>query len=165
MADNPDNAGSRNVRDLLEALAPLGEVHGVQDYFLVNSQGRVLVRKPGTPWNDEIANACARDMAQAAEVVRLLPVGKGPERFFDFHFEAAQVMVWDFGMAYLVVVCGQDSNNPIARMTVNVVKEELRNDRRFKHFFAPPSGSSPSLLTEGDLGSELYDQAAILKQT
>jgi hypothetical protein len=164
MAPNANNAVSRNIRDLVGRLAPLANVDGVQDYLLADSYGRILARKPGSSWDAEIASAYAKDMAQAAEVVRLLPMSDNGERLFDFHFDGAQLIVWDFGKACLVALCGRDSNRSIARMTVNVIKEELRKDKRFRDFFGPPPGSSRSLLTEEDLGSELSQQVAVLKQ-
>jgi hypothetical protein len=164
MDNNMNTAVSRNIQDLLEMLACLEQIEGVQDYLLVNYEGEILARKPGAPWDEDVAAAYAKDMAQAAEVYRLLSAHGQQGQPFDFRFEGAQFMVWDFGRAHLVALCGIETNQSIARMTVNVIKEDLRKDKRFKDFFLPSVDSSSSLLTEQEVGSELYQHVAALKE-
>jgi len=165
MAVSANTIAPKNVRDLLENLAPLGQIDGVRDYLLADCQGRVLARKPGSFWKEDVAAACARDVAQVGEIFSLLTSADATEKVLDFRFEGSLLLVWDWGGAYLVALCGHDVNHSIARMTVNVIKEELRKDRRFKGYFAPPSGGDESLLTEQHLGKELYRYVAALKQT
>lgn len=154
----------KNMRDLLEKLAPLGLVNGVQDYLLADRRGSILARKPSSFWKDETAGACARDMAQVVEVLTLLSPDNGQERLFDFRFEGALLIVWSLGSACLIALCSGDANLSITRMTANVIKEELRKDRRFRRYFAAPVGAESSLLTEQELGSDLHKYVAALRK-
>lgn len=166
MALNANTVAPRNLPHLLSKLAPLGQTDGVDDYLLADCRGRILARKPGSIWKEEVATACARDVAQAGEIFSLLPRQRrgGEERVFDFRFEGGLLVVWDLGSAYLIVVCSEDVNLPMARMTANVVKEELRKDKRLRSYFAPRNGHECSLLTEQELGRELHKHVAALKR-
>jgi len=154
----------KSLRDLLEKLAPLGRISGVQDYLLVDRGGRIVARKSDSFWKEETARACARDMAQVGEVFRLLSVDDEHQRVFDFRFEGTLLIAWDLGSGYLIALCSEEANLSIARMTANVVKHELRNDKRFRSYFARPIDGDCSLLTEQDLGSELYKYVAALRE-
>lgn len=154
----------KNLRDLLDKLAPLGQINGVQDYFLVDRRGKIVVRKADSFWKEETASACARDMAQVGEIFGLLSGNEEDQRVFDFHFDGALLIAWDLGSAYLIVVCSEEANLPITRMTANVIKDELRKDRRFRSWFTRHAGGDFTLLTEQDLGSELYKYVAALRE-
>ncbi|NQT84053.1 hypothetical protein HQ563_13590 [bacterium] len=164
MALNLKTVAPKNRRSLLESLLAVGRIRGVQDYLFADSRGTILARKPGSNLKDDMAIACARDIAQERQILSLLSPPDGNERVFDFRFEGGLLMVWDFGSSYLLALCGEDANPSIARMTINVIKEELKRDKRFKGYFVPTAAPDCSLLSEQDLGSELSKHLAALKQ-
>lgn len=163
MARNAKTVAPKNLEHLLRKLAPLGQINGVQDYLLADCLGRVLARKPGSLWEEKAAAACARDVAQAGEILALFWSPDGEERVFDFRFEGTLLIVWDFGGVYLLALCSEGVDLPMTRLTANVVKEELRKDKRFRNYLAPRGGDG-SLLTQEKLGRELYKHVAALKQ-
>jgi hypothetical protein len=165
MAPKTNTVAPKKAKDLLAKLGPLAEIKGVQDYLLADSRGHILGRKPTSFWTEDAADAFARDMAQAGEIFRLLSAGNNDEQVFDFRFRGALLVVWSFGGAYLVVLCSEEVNLSIMRMTANVIKEELRADKRFRSCFARTPGGDSSLLTEEDLESDVYKHVAALKQT
>ena len=164
MARNSKTVAPKNLEHLLQKLAPLGQINGVQDYLLADCLGRVLARKPGSVWEEEIAGACARDVAQVGEILGLFYSPDGEERVFDFRFEGALLIAWDFGSAYLVAVCSEEVDVPMTRLTDIVIKEELRKDKRCRRYLAPRRGGDGGLLTEKELGHEPYKHVAALKQ-
>ncbi len=153
----------KNVRDLLQQLAPLGEVNGVRDYLFLDRQGTILARKPDSSWAEDVATACALDAAQVGEILGLMPFQNGDERVFDLHFKSALFVACDLGRAYLLTLCREDANLAVVRMTVNVIKEELGRDRRFRRYLEPPDGGDV-LLSEQRVGSEMYKLVVSLKQ-
>lgn len=164
MAIQANAVAPRDLSDLLGKLAPLGQVNGVQDYLLADCFGRILARKPGSLLGEEVAVGYAQDAAQAGEIFALLSSPGGDERVFDFRFEGALLIVWDWGRVYLLALCSEDVNLPTTRMTANVVREELKKDKRFRGRLAPRDGANCGLLTEQHLGPELHKHVAALKQ-
>ncbi len=154
----------RNLSDLLGKLAPLEQVNGVQDYLLADCFGRIVVRKPGSLLGEEVAKGYAKDAAQAGEIFALLSASGEDERVFDFHFEGALLIVWDWGRVYLLALCGEEVNLPTTRMTANVLRDELRKDKRFREYVAPRDGDDCGLLSEQALGPDLHKHVAALKQ-
>jgi hypothetical protein len=164
MALNANALAPRNLPDLPGKLAPLARVNGLQDYLLADCFGRILARKPGSPLGEEVAVEYARDAAQAGEIFALLSSPGADERVFDFRFEGVLVIVWDWGGVYLLALCSEEVNLPMMRMTANVVREELRKDKRFRGFLAPRDGADCRLLTEQALGTELHKHVVALKR-
>jgi hypothetical protein len=164
MVPNINSVPRKDMRDLLEMLAPVGEVNGVSDYLLVDAQGTILARKPNSLWKEEAAVPCARDLAQVGETLRLLPFQDGEERIFDLHFKGMVFIGWELGSVYLFALCNHQASLPIMRMTVNVLKEELGKDRRFKKFLTRRDHGDSVLLSEQSIGSELYKHVTVLKQ-
>jgi len=163
MAVNMSTVARKGSLELLQKLAPLREVEGVRDYFFVDRKGTILARKPDSPVEEEVAAACARDMAQVGEILSLLPGQEQDERVFDFHFKGTVLIAWDWGGAYLMALCKEGVNLAMVRMTVNVIKEELGKGRRFRGYLARHSGGE-YLLSEQDVGSERYKHVMALKQ-
>jgi len=163
MALDAKTLAPKKLRGLTEILSPLGEVNGVQDYLLADRHGRILARKPDSLWKEEIAVAWARDVVQAAEIFASLSPADSDERVFHFRFEGAVLLVWDLGSAFLLALCSDEANLSIARMTANVVKEELKKDKQFRMYFDRPAGSHFTLLAKEAVGSELYKCVEALK--
>lgn len=164
MASNVNIITRKDTRDLLERLAPIGEISGVSDYLLVDTRGIILARKPDSIWEEQVAAACARDVAQIGEILALLPVGDGDERVFDLRFKGTLLIGWDLGSAYLFAFCKQDVNLAIMRMTVNVIKHELKKNKRFRKYLADRADGGSALLSEQAVGTELYKRVVAVKQ-
>jgi hypothetical protein len=184
MAANVSEAVRKSLRHLLEKLSPLGEVDGVRDYLLLDRQGTVLATKPDSLWSDEVARACARDLSQVGEILNLLPVHKGSdcptpggngsgeagsspadkELVFDFHFKAGLLIGWRLDGTYLMALCREDTNLAIVRMTVNVLEDELQKDKQLRNYLSRRAEGECRVLSEQNLGSELYKHLVTLKQ-
>ena len=164
MAVSVNTLVSRNVRDLLEKLAPLRELSGVSDYLLSDREGKMLARNPDSTWSEEVAAACARDMAQVGSIVSLLSVDREEEEVFDFHFKGSLLIAWDLGRAYLLALCSEDANLAMVRMTVNVIKEELRKDRRLRSYMSQCDDQSYLLLSKQHVEGEMYKHVEALKK-
>ena len=153
----------RSEQELLQKLAPLGDVEGVRDYLFLNREGVILARKPDSAYDEKTAGALARHMTQAGEILRLLANHEGDERVFDFHFKGTLLVAWELGETYLVAQCREDANPAIVRMTVNVIKDELRRNKRLRGYLARRSHEGP-VLGEQDVGSERYRHVMALMQ-
>lgn len=145
----------RSEQELLRSLAPLRGVEGVRDYFLLARDGYILARKPDSGYDEGAASDLARHMARAGEILRLLPRHEGEERAFDFHFRGTLLLGWDLGEVYLVAQCSEDTNPAIVRMTVNVIQDELKRNKRLRGYVACQSHDGPG-LSEEDVGRERY---------
>jgi hypothetical protein len=164
MGNNVSLGLGKKARDLLEKLAPIGEIDGVSDYLLVDSEGKILARKPQSSLAEDVAVACARDMAQIGETLRLLSCGNESDGVFDVQFKGTLLIGWLLGSCYIFAFCKQGVNLPIMRMTVNIVKEELGKDKRFKKYLSERVDGDSHLLSEHSVGSELYKHVTTLKQ-
>lgn len=145
----------RSEQELLRNLAPLGDLEGVRDYFLLARDGSILARKWDSAYDEETASDLARHMARAGEILRLLPNHQGEERAFDFHFKGTLLLAWDLGEVYLVAQCREETNPAIVRMTVNVIQDELKRNKRLRGYLSRQSPQGPRLREE-DVGSERY---------
>ncbi len=164
MVVSMNSLARKQLRDVLHQLAPLGEVPGVRDYLLMDRRGTILATKPDSTWSHGSAGACAKDIAQVAEILALSPLPRGDDRVLDFHFKGSLIVTWDLRGAYLLALCGEDANLAIARMTVNVIKEELTKDRRLGSRLGQCADGEPSLLGEQDVASEMCKHVETLKQ-
>jgi hypothetical protein len=154
MAVNMSILARKGTQGLLQKLAPLEEIEGVRDYFFTDRNGTILVRKPDSAIGEEVAVACAKDMAQVGEILGLFPGHEHEEKVFDFHFKGVVLIAWCLGEAYLVALCREGVSLAVLRMTFNVIKEELRRERRFKGFLQ--RSDKKFLPTEQDIGNERY---------
>ena len=164
MTDTLDGIARKNKRELQERLGVLGEIKGVRDYLLVGGEGQILARNPESGWSEKAAAECARDMALAGQVLSLLSKEEGEERVFGFHFEHSFLIGWDLGSAYLVALCREEASLAIVRMTVNVIKEELRRSKRFRPYMAERVVEDADILDEKHVQSEMYKHVVALKQ-
>lgn len=151
----------KSEQEFLRKLAPLTGVEGVRDYFLLARDGSILARKPDSVYDEKTASDVAQHMARAGEILRLLPNHQGDERAFDFHYKGTLLLAWDLGEVYLVAECMEETNPAIVRMTVNVIQDELKKNKRLRGCLARQSGDGPSLREE-DVGSERYKHLAAL---
>jgi hypothetical protein len=180
--------------ELLRKLAPLGDLDGVSDYFLLDRDGAILARKPDSTYDEETAGLLAEHVARAGEILRLLsdhrgdprpasasesgmaagptgtqnpkseirnPKSNPADRVFEFQFKGALLVAWDLEDTYLVAQCRENANAAILRMTVNVIQDELKQDRRLRSCLTRKPRGRP-ILREQDLGTERYRQVVAL---
>ncbi len=146
---------------LAEKLFPLDEIEGVRDYFFTDRTGTILARKPGSFLGEEVAAACARDMAHAGEILSVLPGYEGDRTVFDFHFKGVSLIGWFLGDAYLMVVCRETVSPAMLRMTVNIIIEEMRKQKRLRGYLQ--RSEREYLPGEEEVGTERYKHVLALK--
>ena len=128
--------GGGDVAADFERLRRLREIAGVTDIFLVDAQGTMLWKASSLNYEDRVAREAAHalraaTMAIAEEVRR---TEQGADCTYAV-YRSGMAAGWEFGQAFLLVLCSEAVDLSRLRMAVNVFRDSVVKNRRLRRYF------------------------------
>jgi hypothetical protein len=123
-------------------LAELNKIEAVTDSYIFN-KGGVLVT-PQLPYTDARIEHMGREVALCSALLEKL---KHAVDFYEFIYEARHIIVRISHNCFILVVCENNADTTLIKLTLNVLHEEVKNDNDLQKSLRKSSAKG-NLLTE-----------------
>jgi hypothetical protein len=140
-------------------LTELNNIDGVENSFIYTKGGTLLV--PQLPYNDTRIEHFGKEVALCSALLEKIRLEVD---FFELIYEERHIIVRISHNFFILVICEDDADTPLIKLTLNVIHEEVKGDTDIQKSLRKAQGQG-DLLAAAQEESELRELIEKIKIT